>query len=182
MHDFLEGAKKGDTATKEDRDGYKDTKKAYYKFIKDGKYTDALKLVGDVFKFTEGLTQFFCGYDIRKNDKSFFVTHSEADDAAWIEINTGAMDHFGTATRMLFHEWHHIRQNYVYIKTSYIWGNHEFREWDAYNQTLNNNLLPSAEYDQTSYWSTKRDDYWKAVPLHIKTSYVQQFLMFLNIK
>lgn len=180
-HLALEESQERETATKEDIDRYKDTRKAYYKFVSDGKYADALKLVGDVFKFTEGLAQYFCGYDIRVNDKSFFVTHSEVKDAAWIEINTGAMSHFGTATRMLFHEWHHIRQNYVFLKTNWIYGNHEFREWDAYTQTLNNSSLPDAESTQTQYWSNRRNEYWNKVPMHIQTTYLRQILLMFQL-
>ncbi|MFC4686125.1 RHS repeat-associated core domain-containing protein [Epilithonimonas pallida] len=182
FHAFIYGSEEADTATKEDRDKFKDVRKAYYKFINDGKFASALKLAGDTFKFSQGLEKYFCGYDIRENDFNYFVTHSDASDGAWIEINTGPLSHFGTAMRMLSHEWHHVRQNYVFVTTNWIFKNHEFREWDAYTHELNNDSLPAAEPTQTQYWKTKQAQYWKDIPMHIKTTYIAQMLTFFQLR
>lgn len=186
-HMAFEKAGEDISATKEDKDRYKETKTAYYKMLKEGKYEGALNLLTSTFKFNEGLVEYFCGYDIRKDDQTFFVTHSEAKDGAWIEIHTGFLKEFGTATRALFHEWHHIKQNYILIKFDKSYEYHSFREFDAYIQTVTNPFLPPAESSAMQQWTKSISEYWngtngrEAVPAHVKSKYLMnlsfQFLL-----
>lgn len=167
LHDFIEGSVKADTATKDDRDRYKETKNKYYELYKNSQFAEALSLVKEAFKFGKNLEQYFSGYDIR-NDKetSFYTITEEGASTSTIEIHTGLMSHFGTATRALYHEWIHVYQHHV-LKDNYIFDNHYVREYDAYNKTIRNKLLPSANYD----WSGARMKAWGEIPRYLQKSY-----------
>ncbi|WP_312751093.1 RHS repeat-associated core domain-containing protein [Epilithonimonas hominis] len=167
LHDFLEDSVKADTATKDDRERYKETRNKYYELYKNSQFAEALSLVREAFKFGKNLEKYFSGYDIR-NDKetAFYTITEEGASTSTIEIHTGLMSNFGTAVRALYHEWIHVYQHHL-LKDNYIFDNHFVREYDAYDKTIRNRLLPSANYD----WSGARMKAWGEIPQYLQKNY-----------
>lgn len=167
MHDFIEGSVKADAATKDDKDRYKETKNKYYELYKNSQFAEALSLVKEAFKFGKNLEQYFSGYDIRiDKENSFYTITEEGASTSTIEIHTGLMSNFGTTVRALYHEWIHVYQHHL-LKNNYIFNNHFVREYDAYDKTIKNRLLPSANYD----WSGARIKAWGEIPRYLQKNY-----------
>lgn len=174
LHMAFEGIPDAKTTTKDDRERYKDTRKAFNKFVRQGKYQEAVGLIVNVFKLDEDVKGHYDpnfeftrepapeGYSDR-----FMVTSGEAFAIQKIQINIPAFQEtFGTFIREVHHEFVHVFQKsilgFVGATDALDVEFHYIREYTAYGDSLYNKRLPgTASYDAINSWKKSREDYWK---------------------
>lgn len=169
-HLAVSGSQVADKATKADRQRYQDTKETYEAFVKDGKYDDAISLVIKAFNLDEGVKGHYSitvVNSIRENgNNEWMTTGGGAFENQEIEVNQPVFASwgFGGVVTGVYHEFIHVFQKS--IMGWYQEGNSKltsFREYMAYNTSLNNKLLPPVDSTLRSGWVNLKNEYWRSM-------------------